>query len=210
MNKRRLGYWFGGGKLPNGDGRAVRAGRTLRIKPPMEICSRGLHYSKHPMDALSYANTNSLWLIEDCGDLKDVINQSDKSCTFARKHIKKIDAESVLRSFARWCALRVIDKWYAPEIVIRYLKTGDESIRSAARSAAWAAARDAARSAARSAAWAAARDAAWDAAWAAAWAAARSAARDAAWVAAGDAAWAAEKKAQRKKLKQMIDKAFGL
>jgi hypothetical protein len=61
---------------------------------------------------------------------------------------------------------------------------------TAARTAAWAAARDAARTAA----WAAARDAAGDAAWAAArtaaWAAARDAARTAAGDAAGDAAGA--------------------
>jgi hypothetical protein len=55
---------------------------------------------------------------------------------------------------------------------------------TAARTAAWAAARDAARTAA----WAAARDAAGDAAWAAAGDAARTAAWAAAWTAAGDAA----------------------
>jgi hypothetical protein len=65
------------------------------------------------------------------------------------------------------------------------------AIESAARDAAWGAA----RGAARDAAWGAARDAAWDAAWGAArdaaWDAAWGAARDAAWGAARDAAWGA-------------------
>ena len=84
--------------------------------------------------------------------------------------------DSICRTWARWCALQVIDLWDAPEIVRCYLETGDETIRDAAWDAAWAAAWDAAGAAARNAAWDAARDAAWDAA------------RNAAW----DAAWAAQ------------------
>ena len=57
----------------------------------------------------------------------------------------------MLREFARWCALSVIDKWDAPEIVRRYLETGDESIRAAAIAAASAAASDAASAAASAA-----------------------------------------------------------
>jgi hypothetical protein len=44
--------------------------------------------------------------------------------------------EATLREFARWCALQVIDLWEAPDVVRQWLATGDESIRSAARSAA--------------------------------------------------------------------------
>ena len=89
-----------------------------------------------------------------------------------RRILKSIDAEKLLRDFARWNALQVLHLWpEAPEIVVRFLKTGDEPIRAAARAAAWDAARAAAWDAARAAAWAAARDAAG--------AAARDAARDA-------------------------------
>jgi hypothetical protein len=58
--------------------------------------------------------------------------------------------DSAWRTWARWCALQVIGLWDAPEIVRRYLETGNETIRSAAWSAAWSA---------RDAAWSAARDA---------------------------------------------------
>ncbi len=80
-----------------------------------------------------------------------------------------IQAEPILRQFARECALDIIHLWDPPEIVFQYLKTGNESIKDAAWDAAWAAARDAA--------WAAARDAAWDAAWAVAQDAAQDAAQ---------------------------------
>ena len=100
-------------------------------------------------------------------------------------------SEFEMRKFARLCAQDVLHLWDAPEIVKRYLETGDENIRenarAAANTAAWAAA---------CAAWGAARDAAWAAAWAAAcaaWGAARDAAdawdaADATWGAARDAA----------------------
>jgi len=68
----------------------------------------------------------------------------------------------MLRSFARWCALSVIDKWNAPPIVREYLETGDESKRAAAWAAEAAAAAGFAAWSAEMAA-AAAADAAWDA-----------------------------------------------
>jgi hypothetical protein len=108
--------------------------------------------------------------------------------------------EKLLRDFGRWCALQVVYLWDAPDVVRQYLETGDESLRKAARDAAWEEASwEAARAAARDAAWAAARDAAraaaWDAAraaantaWAAAWAAESAAESAAAWAAARDTA----------------------
>ena len=92
-----------------------------------------------------------------------------------------------LRALARRFAMRVIDRWNAPQIVRDWLETGDESLRLAAWSAATAA--TAAWSAAESAAWAA-----WSAAESAAWSAAESAAR-AAWSAAESAAWSAARSA---------------
>ena len=71
--------------------------------------------------------------------------------------------KETLREFARWCALQVIDLWDAPDVVRRYLETGDETLR------------DASQSAALSAAWDAALSAAWDAAGSAALSAAGSA-----------------------------------
>jgi hypothetical protein len=111
------------------------------------------------------------------------------------------------RNFACWCALQVIHLWDAPDIVVRYLKTGDESLKAAAWTAAWAAARTAARTAAQATAqaavwniaWAAARAAdvaSWDALWDIAEAAAR----------ATQYAWDAEMKKQVAKLRRMFKK----
>lgn len=91
------------------------------------------------------------------------------------------DATPVLRRFACEAALGVAHLWDPPPVVLRYLKTGDESIREAARldternppqpdttggasSVAWAAAVAATYRSPRSAATIAARDAAWAAA----------------------------------------------
>jgi len=60
------------------------------------------------------------------------------------------DVTLVLRLFARHCALDVIDLWNAPDVVIEYLKTGDDNLRIKARDAANAAYNSAVMSAARS------------------------------------------------------------
>ncbi|PHS02823.1 MAG: hypothetical protein COA78_20495 [Blastopirellula sp.] len=90
------------------------------------------------------------------------------------------------------CALDVLHLWDAPDVVVEYLNTGDESIREAAYSAAYSAACSATNSAARSAACSAANYAAYSAAYSAAYYAARSAA----------------KKKQKAKLIRMVDEAF--
>ena len=107
------------------------------------------------------------------------------------------DATSVYQAFAREEALRVAHLWDPPPVVLQYLRTGNESIR------------DAARDAARAAAWAATRAAAGAAAWAAAGATARAAAGDAraaAWAAAQDTARAAAGDSARKRQNHRLAK----
>lgn len=124
----------------------------------------------------------------------------------------RITPESIQRKFACACALRVTHFWDAPDIVLRYLKTQDESIRAAARAATWAATRDATRAATWAATWDATEAAARAAARAAAEAATRDATRDAARAATWDATWdaaraaarAAEKSWQIKELKRLL------
>ena len=189
------------------DGRLLPAiGEWLVHSGPIVPCESGLHASKHPFDALQYAPGDTLHLVEIRGEI--VEHDTEKVVGRKRKIIKTIDAGKLLRDFARWCALQVVEKWNAPAVVREYLETGNESFRYAANAAAagydawaaecaandaWDAANDAwaAECAARAAAWAAANDA---------WVAARAAARAAAWVASRDA--------QRKKFKQMISAAF--
>ena len=169
------------------DGRPVPAdGAVLRHDGPVEICQSGLHASPRLIDALHYAPGSTICR-DECRDV--VVAQADKLVCRERVILWRVEnADDLLLDFARRCALDVIHLWGAPDVVVRYLRTGDESLRAAAsaaaraaaRDAAWAAASAAARGAARGAARAAARDAAWGAAWAAAraaeWGAARAAA----------------------------------
>ena len=145
-------WWFSVGKtLPHDDGRKIQLGRTHKIKGELIPCHNGLHASVKPLDALGYAPGPIVWRVEMGGT---VIHHDDKLCASERTYLAGgIDVSDTLRKFARMCALDVIDLWTAPEIVVRYLKTGDESIRGAAWEAAWEAARSAALAAARDAAW---------------------------------------------------------
>jgi hypothetical protein len=201
--KTIVGYWFCKNDLilPNGDGRKIEIGVTHKVEGEIVPCKHGLHASERPLDALSYAPGLVACKVILSG--KIISHNGDKYAASERKYIHIADATETLRLFARKCALDVIHLWDAPDVVVRYLKTGDELLRAAAWDAAWDAARaaagDAAWDAARAAAWAAAGAAAgapaWaaarDAAWDAARAAARDAARDAARAAAGAPAWAA-------------------
>ena len=177
---RRLGY---------GDGRMVEVGVPLEIDGPPVLCARGIHACRRAIQALKYAESAIVARVE-CGG--EIVEGDDKLTCTQLIPVAIFDATDALRYFARLCALDVIGRWYAPEIVRRYLETGEESIRDAA----WAAARDAAG------------DPAWDAARAAARAAARYAARDTAWAAAGDAAryaaWASAGDAQNERLEKML------
>ena len=209
VKKEWLGWHFADAteKLGYDDGRKIKVGETHTVACIPVLCERGLHASKSVIEALQYAPGNILYRVRLSGN---IVHGDDKSVATERTYLARIDAEPILREFARKCALSVIHLWDCPRIVKEYLETGDESKRAAARDAAWdaarAAARDAAWAAAWDAAWDAARDAARDAAWAAArdaaWAAARDAARDAAW----DAAWDAQKKMLDKMVLAAIEK----
>jgi hypothetical protein len=220
--KTIIGYWFCKNDLilPNGDGRKIEIGVTHKVDGKIVPCQHGLHASERPLDALSYAPGPAACKVILSG--KIIAHNGDKYAASERTYIHIADATETLRLFARKCALDVIHLWDAPDLVVRYLKTGDESLRSAAWVAAWVAAGaagvagDAARSAARSSAWDAA-GAARSAALASAWDAARSAAGaawdaagaawDAAWDAAGaawDAAWDAAIRKQNMRLATML------
>lgn len=191
-----IAYHFVGDTLR--DGRPVPAdGEWLEHSGELKLCASGLHWSECPFDALQYAPGNTLCLVEYDGE---TIKGDDKGVSRRRRIIKRIEAEPLMREFARWCALQVIELWDAPDVVRQYLTTGSESLRAAAENAAWDAAWEAARDAARDAAWVAAWSAAWSAAWTAAWAAARESSRD--------AAWAAARGAQRAQFRQMVEAAF--
>jgi len=173
------------------DGRPVPAdGVWLEHTGPLVVYLSGLHLSERIIDALAYAPGATLCRVTGSGTMLD---DGDKMVCSRRRIDWRIDAESILRAFARRCALDVVHLWDAPPVVRQYLETGDESIRSMAWTAADdTAAKGMAGDAARSAAaWCAARDAIWSATRHAAWYAAQDAARATAWSAARATAWSA-------------------
>ena len=181
-------------KLRYDDNRIVESGETYTApEGDLVLCRHGMHGSKDLLDALDYAPGPIVCRVNITGE---ILEGGDKIVGRNREVLWMYDATTVLRNFACECALDVIHLWDAPEIVIRYLKTQDESIRDAARHAAW----DAAECAARHAAWYAAECAARHAA--------RYAAKHAAWYAAEYAAkHAAEcvtRRKQERRLYRMI------
>lgn len=140
-----IGYHFSGNRLR--DGRPIPPiGEWLEHHGPVEPCVSGLHASEHPFDALQYAPGTLLHRVELEGDLQPHGKPIDKWVGRRRRIIASIDATDLLRAFARWCALQMIDLWYAPAVVRKYLETGDETLRATAlcaaetaRGAAWGA-----------------------------------------------------------------------
>jgi len=172
----------------------IKLSHILRVNPPLILCSKGLHASIDPFDALQYAPGPIICRVKLSGV---ILKGDDKVVAETREVLWFANAETMLHEFACDCAERalhvskVTDQrcHNAIKAKRRWLKKGitDKEL-AAARAAAWAAA----RAAAWDAAWAAARDAAW--------AAARAAARAAAW----DAARAAENKWQREEFNRRI------
>lgn len=119
-------------------------GAWLEFGGKLEPCKSGLHASEKVWDALGYAPGNLLHRVELGNQIIPHGEPVDKVVSNRRKIIASINAERLLRDFARRCALDVLYLWPdAPKVVVEYLKTGNESIRGAARGAAWDAARDA-------------------------------------------------------------------
>ena len=175
-------------------------GEWLEVAPPLRMCERGLHASLEPFDALKYAPGDTLCLVEVAGE---IIKDTDKLVASKRRILARMDATEMLQYFARMQALSVVHLWDAPDDVVDYLMTGDESIRDAAgmrrgmrrglrcglrrgmrRGLRRGMRRGLRRGLRRGMRRGCGADAARDAAWDAAWAAARAAARDAAWAAA--------------------------
>ena len=144
MSDTFLGWYFAqpDGRLANGDGRRIVLGETHKVTGWPVLCAHGLHASPTVLDALQYARSAILYRVSLSGG---IVHGNDKSCATERTYLSRLDATSLLHKFARECALSAVDLWDAPDVVRRYLTTGDESCRGAA----W----DAARAAARAAAW---------------------------------------------------------
>jgi len=153
-------------KLGYGDGRLVKPGVTYKVDCEPELCERGLHASKRLIDALRYAPGPVLCKVRLGGA---VVHGEDKAAATERTVLAVADVSDILREFARKTAWDVWRQHHTTDpddakygIVVRWLKTGDETLRSAAWSAAWSAAELAAESAANRRLTAMVRKAKWE------------------------------------------------
>lgn len=129
-------------RLSYGDGRKIKTGITHKIDGTPVLCKRGLHGSERIIDALHYAPSAYLWLVQFGGE----IVKGDNKCAAAeRTYLAGFDATDMLREFARRQALINIEKIkkYCTDddyaLIIRWLNTGDDSILDAANAASSAA-----------------------------------------------------------------------
>ena len=134
--KKAIQAWHFTGKTLR-DGRPLpKDGEWLKHEGEIVICETGLHASRRVIDALQYAPGSTICRVS-CRKIEDEHKNDKLVCRERRIDWRIENADDVLRAFARKAALSVIHLWDAPPIVRQYLETGDESIRDAARAAAW-------------------------------------------------------------------------
>lgn len=130
-----VGWYFAdeSRKLRYGDNRLITIGRTHRVKGDVLAGYHGLHASERAIDALiSTPRTGKIvYRVKLHGKLSHGFNTSCASC---RTYLSgNVDASETLEEFARWCALQVVRLWDCPDVIKKYLETGDEEIRSKAK-----------------------------------------------------------------------------
>lgn len=149
-------------RLNYGDNRKIRTGVTHKVEGEPVLCENGLHASVNLLDALQYAPDSYLWLVELSGE---IVQGDDKCCATERTYLDGFNAEELLREFAKKCPLINIEKiepYCSKEdyqLVLKWLKTGDETLKEYVRSIAYSVAYSAVCFAARSAAYSAASSA---------------------------------------------------
>lgn len=131
----KIYYHFTGANLrdgspipPLGEWLELPANIKIKMCPSNDDLARGyggLHASERPFDALQYAPGPLLHRVELDGIAE---RDSEKVVARRRKIIASIDATTLLRKFARKQALSVMHLLDAPEVVKRYLETGEESL----------------------------------------------------------------------------------
>lgn len=133
-----IGYWFSkGDTLSHGDGRKIVVGETLSVEGPLRMCHNGLHWCEHPFDALMNAPGPWMHKVRAGGETIRFADSHDKYCSRERTVLARINATQMLYLYIRSEALSVADEWDMPSVVRRYLETGEEVVREAARYAAW-------------------------------------------------------------------------
>jgi hypothetical protein len=139
-------------------------GVWLKHRGVLRMCESGLHASLQPFDALQYAPGSTLCLV-DCGG--HIYEGDDKLVCSRRRIVCRMDATEMLHYYTRMRALSVIHLWNAPDVVLDFLMTGDESLQDAAQVAAHAAERAMVWAAVQATAYAATHSPVWATAYAA-------------------------------------------
>jgi hypothetical protein len=110
------------------DGRPIPAdGELLGHEGNVCLCESGLHASERLIDALRYAPGTTLCRVTVGGH---IVHGADKLCATERTIQWRINAKQLLMDFACWAALEVNHLWEAPPLVVEFLKTGNQNIRS--------------------------------------------------------------------------------
>ena len=134
--KTEIAYHFTGSKLR--DGRDVPAiGEWLEHEGLVLLCQSGLHASRTPFQALSFAPGFQLHKVAIDGIVAET---DDKLVATKRKIIASLDAKEIILSFARKQALSVIHLYDCPQVLREWLETGDPAKQKDASAAANAAA----------------------------------------------------------------------
>jgi len=113
---------------------STKLGRPFGPSQPLVV--RGtwdndvLYGGLHVFDALRYAEGSYLWRVKVGGVSS---REKGRAIGTSLTALWGFDAGQLLKEFARRCALDVIDLWDAPEVVVQYLKTGDERLLREAR-----------------------------------------------------------------------------
>ena len=95
------------------DGSPVPAdGVWLEHNGKMVLCESGLHWSRQPFDALTYAPGPMLCLVEIGGKIIEPKGE-DKGISSRRKIIARMDTSELMHYFARMQALSVYHLWAA-------------------------------------------------------------------------------------------------
>lgn len=113
--------------------------RDMRLVPPdgkwlvhegaLVIGKSGYHAGVQLIDALHNAPGNTICRVEVDGNIvfgNGIFFGNGILVAEKRKIIWRIDGDKVLRAYARWCALQVVHLWNVPDVVIKYLVTGDK------------------------------------------------------------------------------------
>ena len=140
MSYDKLYFWCSreNKRLRFGDERLAKTGITHSVKGELSLCSNGLHASEKVLDALTLVPENYLWLVS-LSDEK--IMGKDQVCARSRTYIAGFNATQMIESFARKQAMINVERIkpfcasYYYDLVVDWLQTGKEELRSKVRKA---------------------------------------------------------------------------